>query len=208
MKQEWGQLVEMGTKKGRKSRPKLKVGICGEHGGDPRSIDLCHRVGMDYVSCCSSYHCCELLLATEYTPAARISWTATGYIVHADTMAEVNRPGITAVLSADANLEFGLDLRPFFVPISTNCPTPVSSKALERIFGQYLLFKVNGEESADVIAGKPKVVCVRSFVPKEKNSAVLQSHPLSGQPGISIHCPDKVFEFHFFSFIIRPPYAE
>ena len=46
-----GQLVEMGTRKGRATRPKLKVGICGEHGGDPRSIDLCHRVGMDYVSC-------------------------------------------------------------------------------------------------------------------------------------------------------------
>ena len=46
-----GQLVEMGTRKGRSARPKLKVGICGEHGGDPRSIDLCHRVGMDYVSC-------------------------------------------------------------------------------------------------------------------------------------------------------------
>jgi pyruvate,orthophosphate dikinase len=46
-----GQLVEMGTRKGRSTRPKLKVGICGEHGGDPRSIDLCHRVGMDYVSC-------------------------------------------------------------------------------------------------------------------------------------------------------------
>jgi pyruvate,orthophosphate dikinase len=46
-----GQLVEMGTKKGRATRPKLKVGICGEHGGDPKSIDLCHRVGMDYVSC-------------------------------------------------------------------------------------------------------------------------------------------------------------
>jgi len=46
-----GQLVEMGTKKGRSTRPKLKVGICGEHGGDPKSIDLCHRVGMDYVSC-------------------------------------------------------------------------------------------------------------------------------------------------------------
>jgi len=46
-----GLLVEMGTKKGRATRPKLKVGICGEHGGDPRSIDLCHRVGMDYVSC-------------------------------------------------------------------------------------------------------------------------------------------------------------
>jgi pyruvate,orthophosphate dikinase len=46
-----GQLVEMGTRKGRSTRPDLKVGICGEHGGDPRSIDLCHRVGMDYVSC-------------------------------------------------------------------------------------------------------------------------------------------------------------
>jgi len=46
-----GLLVEMGTKKGRATRPKLKVGICGEHGGDPKSIDLCHRVGMDYVSC-------------------------------------------------------------------------------------------------------------------------------------------------------------
>jgi pyruvate,orthophosphate dikinase len=46
-----GQLVEMGTRKGRSTRPELKVGICGEHGGDPRSIDLCHRVGMDYVSC-------------------------------------------------------------------------------------------------------------------------------------------------------------
>jgi pyruvate,orthophosphate dikinase len=46
-----GQLVEMGTRKGRSTRAKLKVGICGEHGGDPRSIDLCHRVGMDYVSC-------------------------------------------------------------------------------------------------------------------------------------------------------------
>ncbi|HVO66710.1 MAG TPA: pyruvate, phosphate dikinase [Syntrophales bacterium] len=46
-----GQLVEMGTKKGRSTRPDLKVGICGEHGGDPKSIDLCHRVGMNYVSC-------------------------------------------------------------------------------------------------------------------------------------------------------------
>jgi pyruvate,orthophosphate dikinase len=46
-----GQLVEMGTKKGRLTRPDLEVGICGEHGGDPKSIDLCHRVGMDYVSC-------------------------------------------------------------------------------------------------------------------------------------------------------------
>ena len=46
-----GQLVDMGIKKGRKTRPDLKVGICGEHGGDPNSIDFCHRVGMNYVSC-------------------------------------------------------------------------------------------------------------------------------------------------------------
>lgn len=46
-----GQLVEMGTKRGRSTRPKLKVGICGEHGGEPSSVEFCHRVGMDYVSC-------------------------------------------------------------------------------------------------------------------------------------------------------------
>jgi pyruvate,orthophosphate dikinase len=39
------------VKKGRSPKPKLKVGICGEHGGDPASIDFCHRVGLDYVSC-------------------------------------------------------------------------------------------------------------------------------------------------------------
>jgi len=46
-----GKLVEMGTKLGRSTNPKLKVGICGEHGGDPRSIEFCHRTGLNYVSC-------------------------------------------------------------------------------------------------------------------------------------------------------------
>jgi pyruvate,orthophosphate dikinase len=46
-----GQLVEMGVEKGRATRDGLKIGICGEHGGDPSSIDFCHRVGLDYVSC-------------------------------------------------------------------------------------------------------------------------------------------------------------
>ena len=46
-----GQLVRMGTEKGRSVNEKLKVGICGEHGGDPSSIDFCHEVGLDYVSC-------------------------------------------------------------------------------------------------------------------------------------------------------------
>jgi pyruvate,orthophosphate dikinase len=46
-----GQLVEMGIKKGRSKRSNLKVGICGEHGGEPSSVEFCHRVGMNYVSC-------------------------------------------------------------------------------------------------------------------------------------------------------------
>jgi len=41
----------MGIEKGRSARPELKVGICGEHGGDPKSVHFCHDVGMDYVSC-------------------------------------------------------------------------------------------------------------------------------------------------------------
>ncbi len=45
-----GQLVKMGIEKGRSTRPELKVGICGEHGGEPSSVKFCHRVGMDYVS--------------------------------------------------------------------------------------------------------------------------------------------------------------
>jgi pyruvate,orthophosphate dikinase len=46
-----GQLVQMGTSKGRKTRPDLKVGICGEHGGEPSSVQFCHRAGLNYVSC-------------------------------------------------------------------------------------------------------------------------------------------------------------
>ncbi len=46
-----GQLVEMATTNGRKTRPDLKVGICGEHGGEPESVKFCHRVGLNYVSC-------------------------------------------------------------------------------------------------------------------------------------------------------------
>ncbi|MCG8311229.1 MAG: pyruvate, phosphate dikinase [Cytophagales bacterium] len=46
-----GQLVEFGVQRGRQTKPDLKVGICGEHGGDPRSVEFCHKVGMNYVSC-------------------------------------------------------------------------------------------------------------------------------------------------------------
>jgi pyruvate,orthophosphate dikinase len=46
-----GRLMEWAVREGRRARPGLEVGICGEHGGDPDSIDLCHRLGLDYVSC-------------------------------------------------------------------------------------------------------------------------------------------------------------
>lgn len=46
-----GQLVQMGTERGRSTRPTLKVGICGEHGGDPASVEFFHRAGLNYVSC-------------------------------------------------------------------------------------------------------------------------------------------------------------
>ena len=46
-----GQLVEMAAQKGRSTRPDIKLGICGEHGGDPSSVEFCHKAGLNYVSC-------------------------------------------------------------------------------------------------------------------------------------------------------------
>ncbi len=46
-----GQLISMATERGRAIRPELKVGICGEHGGEPSSVKFCHNVGLNYVSC-------------------------------------------------------------------------------------------------------------------------------------------------------------
>jgi pyruvate,orthophosphate dikinase len=46
-----GQLMRIATEKGRATRPDLEVGICGEHGGDPESVEFCHRIGLNYVSC-------------------------------------------------------------------------------------------------------------------------------------------------------------
>jgi pyruvate,orthophosphate dikinase len=43
--------MEMTRDRGRKTRPKIKLGICGEHGGEPSSVKFCHRLGLDYVSC-------------------------------------------------------------------------------------------------------------------------------------------------------------
>ncbi|MCK5520848.1 MAG: pyruvate, phosphate dikinase, partial [Candidatus Marinimicrobia bacterium] len=46
-----GILVKMAVEKGRSTKPNLKIGICGEHGGEPSSVEFCHGVGMNYVSC-------------------------------------------------------------------------------------------------------------------------------------------------------------
>ena len=46
-----GKLVEIAVEKGRKTREDIKIGICGEHGGDPDSVEFCHKIGLDYVSC-------------------------------------------------------------------------------------------------------------------------------------------------------------
>ncbi|MCL4517504.1 MAG: pyruvate, phosphate dikinase [Firmicutes bacterium] len=46
-----GEMIKIGSERGRKTRPNLEIGICGEHGGDPASVEFCHNVGMDYVSC-------------------------------------------------------------------------------------------------------------------------------------------------------------
>ena len=46
-----GQLMQIAIEKGRKTRPDIKLGICGEHGGEPDSVKFCHRIGLNYVSC-------------------------------------------------------------------------------------------------------------------------------------------------------------
>jgi pyruvate,orthophosphate dikinase len=64
-----GQLVRMGAERGRSVKPNLKVGICGEHGGDPRSIDFCDQIGLDYVSC-SPYRVPVARLAAAHSALA------------------------------------------------------------------------------------------------------------------------------------------
>ena len=46
-----GELMKIAVERGRQTRPNIKLGICGEHGGDPASVEFCHRIGLSYVSC-------------------------------------------------------------------------------------------------------------------------------------------------------------
>jgi len=63
-----GQLVKIATERGRKTRSNLKVGICGEHGGEPSSVEFCHKVGLNYVSC-SPFRVLTARLAAAQTAA-------------------------------------------------------------------------------------------------------------------------------------------
>ena len=69
-----GQLVEMAVKKGKKTRRKIKLGICGEHGGEPSSIEFCHRAGLHYVSCSPFRVPIARLAAAQATIVNSRSW--------------------------------------------------------------------------------------------------------------------------------------
>jgi pyruvate, orthophosphate dikinase len=72
-----GELMEIGVEKGRKARPALKIGICGEHGGDPASVEFCHKIGLNYVSC-SPYRVLTARLAAAQAAAAEELKTEAG----------------------------------------------------------------------------------------------------------------------------------
>ncbi len=76
-----GLLVKMATAKGRNTRPNLKVGICGEHGGDPESVKFCHKIGLNYVSC-SPF---RLLTARLAAAQAALQEIQTGPDIHSGT---------------------------------------------------------------------------------------------------------------------------
>ena len=72
-----GKLMDMCVKDGRAARPDLEVGICGEHGGDPASIDLCHGYGLNYVSC-SPFRVPVARLAAAHAQMREDGWEVLG----------------------------------------------------------------------------------------------------------------------------------
>jgi pyruvate,orthophosphate dikinase len=71
-----GELMRIGVERGRAVKEALSVGICGEHGGEPRSVAFCHRIGLDYVSC-SPYRVPLARLAAAQAALAEAGVTAT-----------------------------------------------------------------------------------------------------------------------------------
>jgi pyruvate, orthophosphate dikinase len=70
-----GDLMQIAVERGRAAKPQIKLGICGEHGGDPRSVAFCHRLGLDYVSC-SPYRVPVARLAAAQAALAESGVTA------------------------------------------------------------------------------------------------------------------------------------
>jgi pyruvate,orthophosphate dikinase len=68
-----GQLIEIAIDRGRKTRPDIKLGVCGEHGGDPRSVGYFHEIGLDYVSC-SPYRLPIARLAAAQAAIQSVDW--------------------------------------------------------------------------------------------------------------------------------------
>jgi pyruvate,orthophosphate dikinase len=73
-----GLLIQWGIERGRATRPKLEVGICGEHGGDAQSVKFCHRVGMDYVSASPYLVPIARLAAAQVVIEEKLAATRTG----------------------------------------------------------------------------------------------------------------------------------
>ena len=70
-----GQLVKMAVEKGRRTRPNIKIGICGEHGGEPSSVEFCNTLGLDYVSC-SPFRVPIARLAAAHANIKQGAWDA------------------------------------------------------------------------------------------------------------------------------------
>ena len=118
-----GELIRMAVARGRKSRPKLKVGICGEHGGDPKSIDFCHRAGLDYVSC-SPYRVPVARIA-----AAHAAMTARGGPAKPKARPAGARPATPSPRSATRRAKSPRAARAKATPPAEPRPRPVASAA-------------------------------------------------------------------------------
>jgi pyruvate,orthophosphate dikinase len=117
-----GELMKIGVERGRAARPGLKVGICGEHGGDPSSVEFCHQIGLDYVSC-SPYRLPIARLAAAQ--AALREGTATKRTVKPVKVAKVPVKAVKAVKAVKPVAKEGRTTR----VVKNGRPAPVAVKA-------------------------------------------------------------------------------
>ena len=153
-----GQLVRMATERGRKTRPNLKVGICGEHGGEPSSVEFCHQVGLNYVSC-SPFRVLTARLAAAQAAAAdtlkvrgrknEIESNPRGMKVHVSSNLWQIRRNELCVSDLCGFTALSAGGRSVSEPGSPPTPT-TSRRALARVF--FSAFTVNSTSLRDVVA--------------------------------------------------------